>query len=65
MKFITLLFITAISSVATASPMTMTKTDNHDGTVTYEQGGTRETVQKEQSKEIEKHAKENGIEVVK
>ena len=61
MKFITVLFITVISSIATASPMT--KTDNHDGTVTYEQGGTRETVQKEQSKEIERHAKENGIEV--
>ena len=66
MKVIAFLLAMAMTSAAIAAPI-MTKKDNGDGTVTYEQGGkksgSRETVSKEQGKEIERKAKEDGIKV--
>lgn len=67
MKIAALVLSTIISGAAIAAPPTMTKRDNGDGTVTYEQGGKnsghRETVSKEQGREIERKAKEEGVKV--
>lgn len=65
MKTFTFLFAAALATSVIAAPMT--KTDNGDGTVTYEQGGPnggyRETVQEHQAREIERKAKEDGMKV--
>ncbi len=68
MKLITLLLAVTISSVAIATPV-MTKKINPDGTVTYDpvgdpKAGSPETVPQKLSKEIDKQAREVGVQVI-